>query len=378
MWRSSSPPWTASLPSPWRWSRESRSSRCFGGEFPASAVPTADGAVPAVSHSLHRFPDSTLRELEKMLAKVELEGQNQTFGNATVHATVLRVQPSQAPQHLAFASQREVGPEQPALMVLTHQHHPTSLLMSLSLQEGREVHGFTVDLPSSLFVMAKGREEVVEHRVLLININSQTMFQVSPCMWHGGGSPLCWGLWWYRAARMPPRPGCQCSLRGNAAKMSWKLVDLLLGDSHLLHPQQLSLPMLPPPPLLLQQDEKSSHVLGDKVVGISLVDTVVANLSDPVVITFFHNQLPVGGETASSNLIPPRMEGQGGLRPCRGREWSQSMPLACLQALLHLLGLYHDHSFSVCAGGGASSSCPGAAALQMCYLQHNLQGWGTS
>ncbi|NWR57699.1 AGRG1 protein, partial [Bucorvus abyssinicus] len=130
-----------------------------------------------------------LRELEKTLAKVELEGQNQTFGNATVHATVLRVQPSQAPQHLAFASQRE---------------------------EGREVHGFTVDLPSSLFVMAKGREEVVEHRVLLMDINSQTMFQ----------------------------------------------------------------------------DEKSSHILGDKVVGISLVDTVVANLSDPVVITFFHNQLP--------------------------------------------------------------------------------------
>ncbi|KFO93401.1 G-protein coupled receptor 56, partial [Buceros rhinoceros silvestris] len=130
-----------------------------------------------------------LRELEKTLAKVELEGQNQTFGNATVHATVLRVQPSQAPQHVAFASQRE---------------------------EGREVHGFTVDLPSSLFVMAKGREEVAEHRVLLIDIDSQTMFQ----------------------------------------------------------------------------DEKSSHVLGDKVVGISLVDTVVANLSDPVVITFFHNQLP--------------------------------------------------------------------------------------
>ncbi|KFV54766.1 G-protein coupled receptor 56 [Tyto alba] len=130
-----------------------------------------------------------LGELEKTLAKVELEGQNQTFGKATVHATVLRVQPTQASQHLAFASQRE---------------------------EGGEVHGFTVDLPSSLFVMAKEREEVVEHRVLLMDIDSQTMFQ----------------------------------------------------------------------------DENSSHVLGDKVVGISLVDMVVANLSDPVVLTFFHNQLP--------------------------------------------------------------------------------------
>ncbi|NXY06667.1 AGRG1 protein, partial [Pteruthius melanotis] len=127
-----------------------------------------------------------LGELEKMLAKVELKGQNQTFGEATVHATVLRVQPSQAPQHLTFASQRE---------------------------EGGEVQGFTVDLPSSLF---KERDEVVEHRVLLMDINRQTMFQ----------------------------------------------------------------------------DENSSHVLGDKVVSISLVDTVVANLSDPVVLTFFHDQLP--------------------------------------------------------------------------------------
>ncbi|NXM66090.1 AGRG1 protein, partial [Serilophus lunatus] len=130
-----------------------------------------------------------LGELEKTLAKVELEGQNQTFGKATVHATVLRVQPTQAPQYLAFASQRE---------------------------EVGEVHGFTVGLPSSLFMMVKDREEVVEHRVLLMDINSQTMFQ----------------------------------------------------------------------------DENSSHILGDKVVSISLVDTVVANLSDPVVLTFFHDQLP--------------------------------------------------------------------------------------
>ncbi|NXB42405.1 AGRG1 protein, partial [Leucopsar rothschildi] len=130
-----------------------------------------------------------LGELQKMLAKVELEGQNQTFGEATVHATVLRVQPSRAPQHLTFASQRE---------------------------ESGEIQGFTVDLPSSLFMMGKEEEEVVEHRVLLMDISRQTMFQ----------------------------------------------------------------------------DENSSHVLGEKVVSISLVDTVVANLSDPVVLTFFHDQLP--------------------------------------------------------------------------------------
>lgn len=72
--------------------------------------PLLPGAVPTASCSLHPFPDSKLGELEEKLAKVELEGQNQTFGKATVHVTVLRVQPMQAPRHLAFASQREVGP----------------------------------------------------------------------------------------------------------------------------------------------------------------------------------------------------------------------------------------------------------------------------
>lgn len=61
-----------------------------------------------------------------MLAKVELEGQNQTFGEATVHATVLRVQPSQAPQHLTFASPREVGPGKHALVLSAH-HTPSQL-----------------------------------------------------------------------------------------------------------------------------------------------------------------------------------------------------------------------------------------------------------
>ncbi|NXP00283.1 AGRG1 protein, partial [Certhia brachydactyla] len=149
----------------------------------------AQPLVPATGATEQQRLRRKLGELEKMLAKVELEGQNQTFGEATVHATVLRVQPSRAPQHLSFASQRE--------------------------QSG-EIQGFTVDLPSSLFMMVKEREEVVEHRVLLMDINRQTMFQ----------------------------------------------------------------------------DENSSQVLGGKVVSISLVDTVVANLSDPVVLTFFHDQLP--------------------------------------------------------------------------------------
>ncbi|NWH77593.1 AGRG1 protein, partial [Piaya cayana] len=149
----------------------------------------AQPLAPAADATEQQMLRRELGKLEKMLAQVEFEGQNQTFGKATVQATVLRVQPTQAPQHLAFASQRE---------------------------EGREVHGFAVDLPRSLFTLVKEKEEVVEHRVLLVDVNSQTMFQ----------------------------------------------------------------------------DENRSHVLGDKVVGISLVDMVVANLSDPVVLTFFHNQLP--------------------------------------------------------------------------------------
>lgn len=51
--------------------------------------------------------------------------------------------------------------------------------MSHSLQESGEVQGFTVALPSSLFMMVK-EEEVVEQRVLLMDINRQTMFQVMP------------------------------------------------------------------------------------------------------------------------------------------------------------------------------------------------------
>lgn len=129
--------------------------------------------------SMCPLPDSKLGELEKMLTKVEFEGQNQTFGKAMVRATVLIVQPAQAPQNLVFASQREVGPRQPALLVSAHQCPLLAfILMSLSLQEDRVVHGVVVDLPSSLFMMAKEREEVVEHRVLLMDINSQTMFQV--------------------------------------------------------------------------------------------------------------------------------------------------------------------------------------------------------
>ncbi|XP_064016625.1 adhesion G-protein coupled receptor G1-like isoform X2 [Pogoniulus pusillus] len=148
----------------------------------------AQPPVPAAGATEQQLLRRKLLELEQTLAKVELEGQNQTFGTATVRATVLRLQPAPDPQPLAFASQRE---------------------------EGAEVHGFAVELPSSLFAAAEEREEVVEHRVLLLDINSQSMFQ----------------------------------------------------------------------------DENSSQVLGDRVVGISLVDKVVANLSEPMVLTFFHEQL---------------------------------------------------------------------------------------
>lgn len=69
--------------------------------------------------------------------------------------------------------------------------------MSLSLQESGEIQGFTVDLPSSLFMMEKEREEVVEHRVLLMDISRQTMFQVNGMV----------GCAWYWAAGLPPDQG---------------------------------------------------------------------------------------------------------------------------------------------------------------------------
>lgn len=88
------------------------------------------------------------------------------------------------------------------------------------------------------------------------------------------------------------------------------------------------------------------------MVGISLVDTVVTNLSDPVVLTFFHDQLLVGGETASLNLIPPGMEERRGLGPCQLRRQSQSsrsMPLACLCGVSYIFWSYITVMASTCA-----------------------------
>uniref|UniRef100_A0A8C0J7J2 Adhesion G-protein coupled receptor G1 n=1 Tax=Chelonoidis abingdonii TaxID=106734 RepID=A0A8C0J7J2_CHEAB len=57
---------------------------------------------------------------------------------------------------------------------------PATLLRALLgfvLQVGREVHGFAVNLPRILFAQAKGRGRNAESRVLLMDINSQALFQ---------------------------------------------------------------------------------------------------------------------------------------------------------------------------------------------------------
>lgn len=54
-----------------------------------------------------------------------------------------------------------------------------------------------MDLPGNLFMTVEESEEVMEHRVLLMDINSQTMFQVTPTHM----------AWWYRAAGMLSRQG---------------------------------------------------------------------------------------------------------------------------------------------------------------------------
>lgn len=57
MWRSSSQPWTTSLPSPWLQPREPRSGRGSGGEFPARPVPAAANTCPL--HPAHCAPSPT-------------------------------------------------------------------------------------------------------------------------------------------------------------------------------------------------------------------------------------------------------------------------------------------------------------------------------
>ncbi|XP_043382244.1 adhesion G-protein coupled receptor G1 [Chelonia mydas] len=97
-----------------------------------------------------RAPYERLLHLESDLGKVVFEGESETFGTSTVRATVLKIGPSKASQDLPFMSELEVG---------------------------REVHGFAVNLPRILFAQAKGRKKNTESRVLLMDINSQALFQ---------------------------------------------------------------------------------------------------------------------------------------------------------------------------------------------------------
>uniref|UniRef100_A0A8C9F8L0 Uncharacterized protein n=1 Tax=Pavo cristatus TaxID=9049 RepID=A0A8C9F8L0_PAVCR len=160
---------------------------------------------------------SKLGALERILAQVELEGQNQTFGKAALRATVLSISPTQAPRHLAFASPKEVG-------------------LSQGAPGGHQQ-------PSHV----PGNAHTVRH-------------DGCPCT-------------------HPCFRGVRCSK--DELQHKEEAQGLLSGTSPFLWFYHL----------LLLQDENSSHILGDKVVGISLVDTVVANLSEPVVLTFFHNRL---------------------------------------------------------------------------------------
>ncbi|XP_038224660.1 adhesion G-protein coupled receptor G1 [Dermochelys coriacea] len=97
-----------------------------------------------------RIPYERLLHLESDLGQVAFEGENKTFGTSTVRATVLKIGSSKVSQDLPFMSE---------------------------LEEGREVHRFAVNLPSIVFAKAKGRRKSAERRVLLIDINSQALFQ---------------------------------------------------------------------------------------------------------------------------------------------------------------------------------------------------------
>lgn len=55
----------------------------------------------------------------------------------------------------------------------------------------------------------------------------------------------------------------------------------------------------------LFQDKNSSQVLGEKVLGIIVPNTKVANLSEPVVLTFQHQPQPVSAsEPAEETRVP--------------------------------------------------------------------------
>ncbi|CAM2100877.1 unnamed protein product [Caretta caretta] len=97
-----------------------------------------------------RAPYERLLHLESDLEQVVFEGESETFGTSMVRATVLKIGPSKASQDLPFVSELEVG---------------------------REVHGFAVNLPRILFAQAKGRKKNTGSRVLLMDINSQALFQ---------------------------------------------------------------------------------------------------------------------------------------------------------------------------------------------------------
>lgn len=106
---------------------------------------------------------------------------------------------------------------------------------------------------------------------------------------------------------------------------------------------------------------------------------MVANLSDPVVLTFFHDQLPVGGETASQN--PPGTEGEGGLRPRQLRVRSQSSRSMLLAYLCRVCCVFWGCitiMASLCALVCTAFPSPGDASWQMCHIQNSHQGWGHS
>uniref|UniRef100_A0A8C0J9Q0 Adhesion G-protein coupled receptor G1 n=1 Tax=Chelonoidis abingdonii TaxID=106734 RepID=A0A8C0J9Q0_CHEAB len=96
------------------------------------------------------FPKRELLRLESDLRQAMVEGECKTFGTSTVRATVLKIGPSKASQDLPLMSELEVS---------------------------AEVHGFAVNLPRILFAQAKGRGRNAESRVLLMDINSQALFQ---------------------------------------------------------------------------------------------------------------------------------------------------------------------------------------------------------
>ncbi|XP_033014569.1 LOW QUALITY PROTEIN: adhesion G-protein coupled receptor G1-like [Lacerta agilis] len=204
-------------------------------------------------NGLRPNPFEMLQRLESELGEAEFQGKNKTFGKgALLHASVWNFQS------------------------LSHQN----ITLGPKLEGDKEVRGFEVMLPKAFLdkvTLAKpklGRRPATPRAVLLV-VSSSTLFQVRMCREAMG-----------TFTKETHLSGTEMLQRHIMAQMgSIKRCDLGgLKCSDLY---------------FLQDQSSSDQILGGKVVGLSIWNTLVHGLlrEERVALTFWHNSLP-------SNVTP--------------------------------------------------------------------------